>query len=425
MLPKQRDHNAYSRLPLGCRELRLVLLHVMIITMMLTPSRAFLKYLPPSSCKKRFQNDKKDGNHVTSKSRASSKVSSSLQNEIGSNSNKLVVYNPEEQNYNLLQQVMEETLQRIHFLMHSNITSSSSSSSSLHTLLQTCQKNCRLGTSTIPSAGHGVFATRNIPQYTIVAFYPIHDLYSHIITIDKNVSIAAQMVLKNATKAATTTNASSYRLNSSLPNLPLHYGEGNEFFIQDTFPDAHQIQLVLDVHPTQTTIPTGWYGCYINDASSTMMQTKQDQYLESSLSQQNVYLIPLPGIGPFQVVVTARDIQQGEELFVSYGYQYWINHPGYNAKQQESDGNMKESRNDKEEQLETLQDTRIKLLQEETSQSIQEAMRVMKKTYKRETWELAKLLKSMGEDDETIASLNKFLQSSQWNIVSGRKSSSV
>ena len=46
----------------------------------------------------------------------------------------------------------------------------------LEQMMQTCRDSVEISDSTIPGAGRGLFASRDIAKGTIIALYPIHSL---------------------------------------------------------------------------------------------------------------------------------------------------------------------------------------------------------------------------------------------------------
>jgi hypothetical protein len=62
---------------------------------------------------------------------------------------------------------------------------------------------------------------------------------------------------------------------------------------------------------------------FINDAAMVQYPGDTDYYRISRGPRRNVEIVPFGRVAPFQVGVTTRHVKQGEELFVSYGYNYW------------------------------------------------------------------------------------------------------
>ena len=67
----------------------------------------------------------------------------------------------------------------------------------------------------------------------------------------------------------------------------------------------------------------GWYCGLINDAAIVRHLADTEYYQLSRGQKRNVEIVPFSSVAPFQVGVTTRNVRKGEELFVSYGYNYW------------------------------------------------------------------------------------------------------
>jgi len=86
--------------------------------------------------------------------------------------------------------------------------------------------------------------------------------------------------------------------------------------------DFDNARLFVDMNPNNN-VHDGWFCGFINDAATVNFQGGVEYYPKSR-SAQNIEIIPF-SIAPFQVGVTTKDVKKGEELFVSYGYNYWVN----------------------------------------------------------------------------------------------------
>jgi hypothetical protein len=202
-------------------------------------------------------------------------------------------------------------------------------------LFQQCVNSVTVADSTIPGAGRGLFfANEDIPAGTIVValFYPIHSTQ-----IPKRCVCNSVQMCEDPHERIGNEN-SKYALFSSLVDRPLCG--------VDLLKNDNNAKLFVDMNP-KNTILEGWYCGYMNDAAIVCFAGDEEYYPKSRWAQ-NVEIVPF-SVAPFQVGVTKRDVTKGEEeLFVSYGYNYWINNKALfpdRDVEEEEDGHVLDSVN--------------------------------------------------------------------------------
>lgn len=208
-----------------------------------------------------------------------------------------------------LDKLLTETLERMSFIMEST-EALMQSSPALEELFETCRNGVSIAPSTIPQAGRGLFAARDIPQGTIVAFYPVHSMGCKFETT----GLCQSVQLAKHPNDLIDNEKSAYAI-FSLAKRPLL---GN-----DLAQYAKNARLFVDMNPSHDPIQ-GWYCGMINDGA-VAERVGDESYYPRSRQLQNVEIVPF-SVAPFQVGVTTSDVAMGEELFVSYGYNYWVNY---------------------------------------------------------------------------------------------------
>jgi len=156
--------------------------------------------------------------------------------------------------------------------------------------------------SSIPNAGQGLFANRDLPAGTIVSWYPVHGFWWG----DEN---GWDMVTLDG-----------HEFDSSGYSMFLL---GNRDILG--YESLGSGELFIDADPNRQS-PAAWQAHYLNDGSC-MMDKNTDEsvkrYYETSYSRQNVLLLPV-GPAPLIAAVTTRSVRAGEELHTCYGYSYWF-----------------------------------------------------------------------------------------------------
>ena len=294
-----------------------------------------------------------------------------------------------------LKEILTEGMHRVHFLMQTDyLKSKHCPYEPLRVLFQNCIDSVQVKTSSIPNAGRGLFATRDIAKNSIIAFYPMHGLgckLEHPRDDDDgggdgggnhhSYYWSVQMALDP--KNAMVHEESSYALFSLLGNLPFCGVNLEERF-------GDNARLFVDATPDYCTVKEGWYGGYIND-SAIVKHLGDENYYPTSRSNQNIEIVPFYP-APFQVCVTTRDVKQGEEFFTSYGYNYWVNILNL----QQSPSKPPES---------------IVKQKEEAALSIQTTVKVVPELYQEAAWCLADLFQKLGP----IAKAQSYPD--QWTLI--------
>lgn len=170
-----------------------------------------------------------------------------------------------------------------------------------------CAKNGKPAPSTIPNAGMGLVAARNIKQGTIISLYPMHCLgldlgdYSPLVHFD-----ADQQHFEEKENEDYVLNIIGSR---PLPLLP---------------PFVDVSSLFLDVNPFNEARP-GWSSHYINDGATVEVNSEEGaiQYYQKSAKARNCVLVPF-GPSPIMASVATKKIKKGQEFFTSYGCMYWL-----------------------------------------------------------------------------------------------------
>jgi hypothetical protein len=196
----------------------------------------------------------------------------------------------------------------------------------LKSMLKTCAESVFVQPSSIPSAGNGIFATRDLSNGTTVALYPVH-------------AFGIQFHTGRCHIMTSGPEDDSYDLQDSSYTLHLM---SNRPILDILAQDLKGLPFV-DADPTQTITP-GWWGHYLNDGSAICPSELTTQalvddansndkvkdsiratidYYDASLEAQNAILVPF-GPAPLCAVIITRDVAAGEELFVTYGHRYWL-----------------------------------------------------------------------------------------------------
>lgn len=180
----------------------------------------------------------------------------------------------------------------------------------LVTFHQICVDAVTVAPSTIPCAGKGLFAQRDLKRGTIVSLYPVHatginffdDGSSYWITLDEE----DEKYFFKDTEGEKEANYLVYLLGNRSPEEGLN---GAPF---------------VDANPNRSPRP-GWLAHYINDGAIITSNSERGvlDYLESSSAKENCAICPF-GPSPLMAAVTTIDVKKGEELLTSYGSSYWL-----------------------------------------------------------------------------------------------------
>lgn len=186
----------------------------------------------------------------------------------------------------------------------------------------------RIDVSTIPNAGMGVFAQRDLPAVgTVVSLYPVHAM-----------GISFNLEGDDATRDQNAKQGSVWA-----------FGDEDEDYYQDYFtreaagePGPNYLAYLLghrpresdfhgavfvDANPDRPPCP-GWLGHLVNDAATIVDDDGPSvdavsSYLRTTASRENCAIVPF-GPSPLLATVTTRPVARHEELFASYGVPYWL-----------------------------------------------------------------------------------------------------
>ena len=164
----------------------------------------------------------------------------------------------------------------------------------------------KVDTSSIPNAGKGLFALRNLKAGTILGYYP-----AHAIGFDRDDGDALYLTAsQNDQEYFDGTNHTDYVqfIVGSRPVGETALGPG----------------LFVDVNPSAE-MADGWLAHYVNDGATVLSNTDAGilDYYQQTRERKNCVPIPF-GPSPLLVSVTTRKVKKGEELFTSYGCMYWL-----------------------------------------------------------------------------------------------------
>lgn len=187
--------------------------------------------------------------------------------------------------------------------------------SQLKSLNSQIVKSLEVKKSSIPGAGLGLFATKNIKAGSIVSFYPAHTLgveqkdeYVFVSNTDENRDYFEQHPPQ----------LSSYLHATDQPIF------NRRSILAAIGPEIKDEPLYLDVNPNLPVSPA-WVSHYINDGATLRENSVAgvEDYYQNSKATKNCIHVPF-GPSPILATVATKKIKKGEELFTSYGCVYWI-----------------------------------------------------------------------------------------------------
>mmetsp|Transcript_23449 Transcript_23449/g.59854 ORF Transcript_23449/g.59854 Transcript_23449/m.59854 type:complete len:276 (-) Transcript_23449:3411-4238(-) len=155
-----------------------------------------------------------------------------------------------------------------------------------------------------PSTRHelGVFASRDLGPHTLSSFYPVHAIgYGEI----------GAAINEDSDYFAGLDSPSAYRVHLLHNDAELNPPPG----------------LWIDANPERDHIP-GWLGHLANDAATCKSASEADilAYYSACHSIGNSVLVPFGGLVPIMALCTTRPVSKGEELLISYGHNFWLEH---------------------------------------------------------------------------------------------------
>lgn len=185
------------------------------------------------------------------------------------------------------------------------------------------KQSIRVGPSSIPGAGKGVFATKNIKAGTVVGFFPVH-------------GIGLELSDTNALATATEEDQSYFDSQNEVNSIEeedtevgtqehyyLHYLIGSRPLCGYQAKEQGGT-LFVDVNPTRA-VQDAWISHYINDGAIVGANSEEGllEYYRKSKARKNCVTIPF-GPSPILATVTNSKVKKGDELFTTYGGSYWL-----------------------------------------------------------------------------------------------------
>lgn len=187
-------------------------------------------------------------------------------------------------------------------------------SAAMEELQKRIQKEVVCRESSIPGAGQGIFALRNIKAGCVVGFYPVHGIG---VDFEDASSVCIGATLEDQQ------HFDEMDTDEEAGNNYIQYLIGSRRIGAADFGDDGK--LFVNVNPSRTDGTGGWIGHYINDGATVATNSEKGMldYYSDSLRRKNCVHVPF-GPAPLIATVTTRKVKKGEELFTSYGCLYWI-----------------------------------------------------------------------------------------------------
>ncbi len=158
-----------------------------------------------------------------------------------------------------------------------------------------------------PIHGMGVFATNDIPMKTVITFYPA-DMVMYYPDGNKKEDCKKNALLRCSERSKSII-ASKEVIMQEWKNIASYRFELGE-------------DITIAGHP-KCIDDTKYLGHMINDRfKPDNNKITPDHYLQMSMARMNCCFYPLKS-GLHVAIVTCKDIAKGEELFISYGMNYW------------------------------------------------------------------------------------------------------
>jgi hypothetical protein len=177
--------------------------------------------------------------------------------------------------------------------------------------------------SSIVGAGMGLFAQRDIPGGTIIAFYPVHGMGMDLSNDEESEDFSIFIGLDP-------TDQQYFDLTSNDDYLQEYLVIGSRTLGTAGLAQVvSDISLLIDINPNRECNPP-WISHFINDGATLKDNSEQGimEYNQQSHEAKNcVHAVPF-GPSPIMASVTTRDVKEGEELFSSYGGSYWVQYLG-------------------------------------------------------------------------------------------------
>lgn len=211
--------------------------------------------------------------------------------------------------------VLEEGVAKMEQVMTRDFFESSSSLSTLYA--QSC-KSVEIKESSIPGAGLGLFAKKNVKANTVICFYPAHALG---VDMDDS-NNEGGFVCNESDKEYFQTHPSSQSTYLHCTDQPLF--KRPSLLQQANGLDQADTPLYLDANPNRPIEPA-WVSQMINDGATVQTNTEEGvlDYYQATKQCKNCIHIPF-GPSPIMVTVTTRKVKKGQEFLTSYGATYWL-----------------------------------------------------------------------------------------------------
>ena len=167
-----------------------------------------------------------------------------------------------------------------------------------------------------PSAVHGlgVFAGRALPAGTLASLYPVHSVGVGSQRIHADEDGAYWREPCTTAYRATITHAATPGAPGARP-------------VQEWAAGAY-----VDANPERPHVD-GWLAHLANDAAACSASSEAEilAYYAACEAACNAVMLPLGRAAPVMALVTVCDVPAGQELLLSYGHTYWIEHFGGTA----------------------------------------------------------------------------------------------
>jgi hypothetical protein len=176
--------------------------------------------------------------------------------------------------------------------------------------------------SSIPGAGLGLFATKNIKAGTIISFYPVHTIGVDLGHTIRKVSID---LFGNTHEHAQDKEGDTEGNGATLNQAYLHHVMGSRPLITINIgQDLGGESLFVDVDVDREESP-GFHSHRINDGATVTVNSEDGVlgYYQKSRKAKNCVHVPF-GPSPLLATVATKKIPKGSELFTTYGCSYWI-----------------------------------------------------------------------------------------------------
>jgi hypothetical protein len=208
-------------------------------------------------------------------------------------------------------------------------------SSSLKAFGQQMRDAVEARESSIPNAGQGLFARQKIKAGTIVSLYPVHclgvdfvedtdddDLDDHSTVLRCYLDESDERYFDQQQQNSNDDDGDGAYLQFLLGSRPLLNTSVTGALLRG-------MPLFVDVNPQRGEQATTTSSCFlahlVNDGSTVLHASEQGllDYYVTSRQRKNCVFIPF-GPAPILALVTTCPVRRGDELWTSYGANYWL-----------------------------------------------------------------------------------------------------